>query len=65
MRTDADPGRLLADVEMQEAGRFALSARDLRNALEAAQENHLLEKAEKDIAVRQVGGGPSFVFQRR
>ena len=41
MRAYADSGRLLADVEMQEAGRLALAAGDLRGAFETPQEHHL------------------------
>ena len=48
MRAGADGGRLLADVEMQEAGRLALAAGDLRHALEAPEQQHLLVKMEKE-----------------
>ena len=37
---DARRGRLLADVEMQEAGRLALAAGDLRRELELPQQHH-------------------------
>ena len=47
MRADADRGRLLADVEMQEAGRLALAAGDLRDALESPEQHHLLEQVDQ------------------
>ena len=56
MRADADTGRFLADVEMQEARRLALAAGDLRHAFEATQQHHAFEEVEQDFAVRQVGG---------
>ena len=53
MGADADRGRLLADIEMQEAGRLALAAGDLRDALEAAQEHHLLVEGEHARSVER------------
>ena len=41
MRADADGGRLLADIKMQEAGRLALAAGGLRRAFETPQQHHL------------------------
>jgi hypothetical protein len=51
MGADADRSRLLADIEVEEAGRLALAAGDLRRKLEAAQQHHLA------IEPHQVGGG--------
>ena len=56
MSADADAGRFLADVEMQEARRLALAAGDLRDTFETTQEHHALEEVEQDLAVGQVGG---------
>ena len=64
MRADADAGRLLADVEMQEARRLALAAGDLRHAFEAAQQHHPLEEVEQDFAVRQVGSASEMLRSR-
>ena len=47
MGADADAGGLLADVKMQKAGRFALSAGDLRRSLELAQQHHLFEQTQQ------------------
>ena len=58
VRADADAGRLLADVEMQEARRLALAAGDLRHALEPPQQHHPLEEPEQRLPVRQVGYAP-------
>ena len=58
MRADADCGRLLADVEMQEARRLALAAGDLRRAFEAPQQHHLLIEAEQCVAVESFGQLP-------
>ena len=54
MRADADAGRLLADIEMQKAGRLALAAGDLGDAFEAAQQHHPLEQIEQDLPVGQI-----------
>ena len=53
MRADADGGRLLADIKVQEAGRLALAAGDLRDAFEAPQQHHPL------IEIDQCGGRQS------
>ena len=47
MRADADGGRFLANIEMQESGRLALAAGGLRHALEPAQQHHLLVEVEQ------------------
>ena len=54
MRADSDPGCLLADIEMQEAGGFAFAAGDLRHSFEAAQQHHLFEQFDQDGAVGQI-----------
>ena len=68
VRADSDCGRLLADVEMQEAGRFALAAGDLRGAFETPQEHHRLVEAEQCAAVETLRAAPRFLrfpFPRR
>ncbi len=50
MGADADGGRLLADIEMEEAGGLALAAGDLGKALEASQQHHLLVERQEQVA---------------
>ena len=56
MGADADPGCLLADIEVQKPRRFALPAGDLRDAFEAPQQHHLFEQANEHLPVGHVAG---------
>ena len=54
MGADADAGGFLADIEVQEARGFTLAAGDLGDAFELAEQYHLLEQVDQDLAVREV-----------
>ena len=51
---DADAGGLLADIEVEKAGRLAAAAGGLGDGLEAAEEHHLLEEGEEDFGFGEV-----------
>ena len=52
---DTDASGLLADIEMEKARGLALAAGDLRDALEASEQNHLLEQAQQHGTIGQIG----------
>ena len=54
-RTGADRDRFLADVEMQEAGRLALTAGNLGRGFEPAQQHHAAVKREQGRRIEAVG----------
>jgi hypothetical protein len=55
-------GSFLADVKMQEPGRFAFSTGNLSGALKTTQKNHLLKQAEQYLLVRQIAGAKGLRF---
>jgi len=55
MRADACAGSFFADVKVEEARGFTLSAGYLRGGFKTPQEHHLLEQVEKDLSIWQVG----------